>query len=210
MACIVGLLILSLSPAHHARLLTRRSILAGSTSALLFLPNLRAHARTPGSSDLREAVEQIRDASVDLRKLQGEWATYAVIDAEGRAGNIDAARRILGGVAPQRGMAAIEVAKKTPLYRIDGAFNAVRKAALDGDPDSWPAGLDLDAFNEAAERILFALQKADGDFYSVVFASKGTSQLAQIYKEARAQVDNSVNDFECILKLLQEAGAPGV
>jgi hypothetical protein len=64
---------------------------------------------------LHEAVEQIRDASVALRGLQRDWAKYAIIDAEGRAGNIDAARRILGGVAPQSGAAAIEVAKKTPL-----------------------------------------------------------------------------------------------
>ena len=35
-----------------------------------------------------------------------EWSSYAVIDSEGRAGNIDAARRILGGAAPQRGEAA--------------------------------------------------------------------------------------------------------
>ena len=43
---------------------------------------------------------QIVDASAALKKLRAEWSTYAVIDAEGRAGNIDAARKILGGVAP--------------------------------------------------------------------------------------------------------------
>ena len=59
--------------------------------------------------------------------------------------DIDAARRVLGGVAPQRGDAAIEVAKQTPLYRIDGAFAAVRKAALNTD-DGWGAALDVEEF----------------------------------------------------------------
>ena len=64
-------------------------------------------ARTPGSEDVDEALAQIKDAAVELRKLQQNWASFAVIDAEGRAGNnVDAARRILGGVAPQRGEAA--------------------------------------------------------------------------------------------------------
>jgi hypothetical protein len=86
----------------------------------------------------------------------------------------------------------------------------VRKAALDAGPDSWPASLDLDRFDEAGERILFAIQKADGDFYSVVFASKGSSQLTQIYKESKAQVDRSVEDFDRILRLLREARSPDV
>ena len=51
----------------------------------------------------------------------------------------------MGGVAPQRGEAAIEVAKVTPLYRIDGAFAAVRKAALKSD-DGWGAALDVEEF----------------------------------------------------------------
>lgn len=93
----------------------RRELLCVTASVLLGMPARSAKARTPGSSDLQEAVEQIRDAAVALKGLQQDWSKYAIIDAEGRAGNIDAARRILGGVAPQRGAAAIEVAKKTPL-----------------------------------------------------------------------------------------------
>jgi len=184
-------------------------MLGGATTAAL-LHTAPAWARTPGSSDVNEAVEQIRDASVELRRLQRDWATYAVIDAEGRAGNIDAARRILGGVAPQRGEAAIEMARRTPLYRIDGAFNAVRKAAIDASAGAWLAAIDLDVFDEACERILFSLQKTDGDFYGVVFASKGSNMLAGIYKEARVQVDRSADDFDLILRLLREAGAPGL
>ena len=60
-----------------------------------------ALARTPGSEDVGEAVQQIEDAAAALKKLRSEWSSFAVIDAEGRAGNIDAARKILGGVAPQ-------------------------------------------------------------------------------------------------------------
>jgi hypothetical protein len=187
----------------------RRAVLGGAATAAL-LHAAPAWARTPGSSDVNEAVEQIRDAAVELRRLQRDWATYAVIDAEGRAGNIDAARRILGGVAPQRGEAAIEVARRTPLYRIDGAFNAVREAAIDAGAGAWPAALDLDVFDEAGERILFSLQKTDGDFYGVVFASKGSSMLTGIYKEAKGQVDRSADDFDLILRLLREAGAPGL
>ena len=66
------------------------------------------------------------------------------------------------------------------------------------------------AFEEVAERILFQLQKADGDFYSVQFASKGTKQITGIYKEAKEQVDQGVVDFGRMLALLKEAGAPGI
>ena len=83
----------------------------GATLWQSFVP--AAAARTPGSEDVLEAIIQIKDAAAALRKLRSEWDQYAVIDGEGRAGNIDAARRILGGVAPQRGDAAIEVAKAT-------------------------------------------------------------------------------------------------
>jgi hypothetical protein len=54
-----------------------------------------------------EAIAQIKDGAAALRDLRADWESYAVINSEGRAGNIDAARRILGGVAPQRGDAAI-------------------------------------------------------------------------------------------------------
>ena len=116
----------------------------------------RVSARTPGSTDVTEAVEQIRDGSDALRGLAKEWATYACIDGEGRACNIDAARKILGGVAPQRGDAAIEVAKSTPLYRIDGAFAAVRTYALNAGDGSWGSALDVEAFVETAEDIVMA------------------------------------------------------
>lgn len=99
-----------------------------------------------------EAVVQIRDAAEALRGLQSDWKKYAVIDAEGRAGNIDAARRVLGGVAPQRGEAAIAVAKATPLYRIDGAFAAVRKAALAAD-EGWGRNIDIEEFVRRLSRV---------------------------------------------------------
>lgn len=178
-------------------------------------PRQQAWARTPGSNDLAEAVQQIRDASEDLRKLQRNWEKYAVIDKEGRSvGDATVlARRILGGVAPLAGTTAIEVAKATPLYRIDGAFNVVRKATIagwDAEVNTWVGNLDLPEFEEIAERIQFQLQKADGDFYSVQFASKGTTQISGIFKEAKAQVDQGIGDFETIIQLLKDAGAPGL
>jgi hypothetical protein len=176
-----------------------------------------AWARAPGSKNIAEAVDQIRDASEALRQLQRDWEKYALIDKEGRAVT-DAtvlARRILGGVGPMAGDGAIEMAKATPLYRIDGAFTAVRKASLDDEDDSdsssssWAANLDLELFDEIAERIVFQVQKADGDLYSVQFASKGTTQISGIYKEAKGQVDQGVVDVTTMLGLLKDAGAPG-
>ena len=191
---------------------SRRALLqlGNGCAAAWLLPAASAFARTPGSEDPVEAVEQIRDASLALKKLRNEWTTYAVIDAEGRAGNIDAARKILGGVGPQRGEAAIAVAKATPLYRVDGAFAAVRKAALDAEDGSWPAEIDVENLVELGEKIAFDLQKADNDFYGVVFASKGTAQLAKIYEEAGACVDRSIANFEEVLTILRKAKAPGV
>lgn len=172
-----------------------------------------AWARAPGSRDLSESTAQIQDAAAALKGLQQNFDDYATVDAEGRAGSTDAARRILGGIAPQSGSVAIEVAKATPLYRIDGAFKAVRFAAIDGDDDNgttkWTENLDLSRFEELVERILFALQKADGDFYSVLFASKGTKQIQGIYKEAKIQVDQCVKDLEEMIQLFKDAGAPG-
>ena len=78
---------------------SRRSLLLAAP--LLAVP-AAGLARTPGSEDVLESVEQIRDAAAALRKLRQEWARYAVINSEGRAGNIDAARRILGGAAALR------------------------------------------------------------------------------------------------------------
>eukprot|EP00527_Entomoneis_sp_CCMP2396_P002624 CAMPEP_0198139942 /NCGR_PEP_ID=MMETSP1443-20131203/3181_1 /TAXON_ID=186043 /ORGANISM="Entomoneis sp., Strain CCMP2396" /LENGTH=240 /DNA_ID=CAMNT_0043802221 /DNA_START=14 /DNA_END=736 /DNA_ORIENTATION=+ len=169
-----------------------------------------AFARAPGSKDLSEALGQIQGAVEDLRKLRDDWDSYATIDAEGRAGSTDAARRILGGIAPQAGTAAIEVAKSRPLYRIDGAFLSIRQAAINDDaPEvAWPSDLDLAQFEELAERVLFAVQKADGDFYSVLFAQKGTRQISGIFSEAKGQVNQGISDFEEVLRLLKDAGAP--
>ena len=47
-------------------------------------------------------------------------------------------------------------------------------------------------------------------FYGVVFASKGSTQLEGIYKEARQSVDKALKEFDEIIGLLQEAKAPGV
>ena len=188
-------------------------ITGGITLCSLSFINIKpVLARVPGSADITEAVQQIRDAAQDLRKLQQDWGIYATIDSEGRAGNNTAgARRILGGIAPQAGQAAIEVAKVTPLYRIDGAFSAIRKAAIDSDDvNSWGYRLDLTSFEEIAERVLFEIQKADGDFYGVSFASKGTTQINGIYTEAKAQVDRGALDLEEMIKLLKNAGAPGL
>lgn len=168
-----------------------------------------ARARTPGSTDVGEALDQIKDASDALKTLQSEWSSYACVDKEGRACNVDAARKVLGGVAPQRGDAAIEVAKRTPLYRIDGAFAAVRRYALEGDA-AWADALDVEAFVEKGEEIAFALKKADDGFYGVVFASKGSTQLDKIYAEGKQSVDLAVRDFDQILTMLREAKAPGL
>jgi hypothetical protein len=160
---------------------------------------------------VNEAVQQVKDAAVDLEKLQRDFFNYAVVDEEGRAVT-DAtvkARRILGGVAPLAGTSAIEVAKATPLYRIDGAFTVIRKACLTSDA-AWTERFDLVGFEEIAERIQFALQKADGDFYSVQFAAKGTKQINGIYREAKEQVDQGVVDFDQMLSMLKEAGTPGM
>jgi hypothetical protein len=195
----------------------RRSALVATgvlmlTTTLLSIPQI-AQARAPGSKDLSEAVQQIRDASIDLRKLERDWDQFALIDQEGRAVT-DAtvvARRVLGGVAPLAGASAIEVAKSTPLYRIDGAFNVIRKACLESESDSdWSSTLDQEAFEELAERILFQVQKADGDLYSVAFASKGTTQISGIYKEAKGQIDQGIVDLEKMIRLLSNAGAPGI
>ena len=106
--------------------------------------------------------------------------------------------------------AAIAVAKVTPLYRIDGAFAAVRKGALNAPEDSWAADLDIEAFVEAGETVVFALKKADDTFYGVVFASKGSSQLQKLYDEARASVDAGIAGFDEALRLLRSARAPAV
>ena len=145
-----------------------------------------------------------------LKSLRRDWASYALIDAEGRAGDVNPARRILGGVAPQRGQEAFDVAIATPLYRCDKAFDAVRKAALNADSGSWLTSFDIEDFVERSDDISRALKKADDAFYSVTFASKGSGQLTAIYDDAKAGVDLALREFDAILGLLAIAGAPGV
>mmetsp|Transcript_10244 Transcript_10244/g.9906 ORF Transcript_10244/g.9906 Transcript_10244/m.9906 type:complete len:229 (-) Transcript_10244:261-947(-) len=171
-----------------------------------------ASARAPGSGDVTEAIEQIRDAARDLKRLQRDFNQYATLTDEGMAGdNTAGARRILGGIAPQAGITAIETAKLTPLYRIDGAFSVVRKAAIDSeDKNSWSFQLDITTFEEVAERVLFAVQKADGDFYGVSFAAKGTTQIKGIYKEAKGSIDRGIIDLDIMIGLLKDVGAPGL
>ena len=132
----------------HPPLPDRRAALVGAAGAVL-LPR-RACARAPGSEDVGEALAQIRDAAVALKALRRDWASYALIDAEGRAGDVNPARRILGGVAPQRGQEAFDVAIATPLYRCDKAFDAVRKAALNAD-SGWLASFDIEDFVERSD-----------------------------------------------------------
>ena len=185
---------------------TRRAILFNTFAAVAAAP---ATARTPGSDNVDEAIAQIKDGSAALKRLREDWAQYACVDKEGRACNIDAARKILGGVAPQRGDAAIEVAQVTPLYRIDGAFNAVRKYALGPGEATWGGNLDIEEFCERGEDIVFALKKVDDSFYGVVFASKGSTMIENIYKEALSSVDAAIRDFDKELDMLKAAKAPG-
>jgi len=198
-------------PSIRCRCCRRREAFLGILSTTTFVAAApKAFARAPGSKDLVEAVAQIRDAARDLRKLHDDWALYSVIDDEGRAGSTDGARRVLGGIAPQAGTAAIEAAKKTPLYRIDVAFVTVRKAALEGDEQWASANLDLDRFEDLAERILYEIQKADGNFYSVLFAAKGTAMIRDIFVETRSLIKQGISDFDQMLLLLKDAGAPGL
>jgi len=194
------------------------SITQAVTMSLIFPPTTTmllpqsVSAREPGSTDLTETVGQIRDASGDLRTLEKNWSEYATINGEGRAGSTDGARRILGGIAPQAGAAAIETAAKTPLYRIDVAFVTVRKAVLsdDGGGEAWTSKLDLDKFEELADRIIYETKKADGNFYSVLFAQKGTKMINDIFDETRNLVRQGILDLDEMATLLDNAGAPGL
>jgi len=168
-----------------------------------------AFARAPGSNNLNDAVQQIRDAAEALQTLDANFDQYATIDAEGRAGDTNQARRILGGIAPQAGAAAIQVAQTTPLYRIDTALGVIRKASIEDEDDStWPSQLDLATFEELVDRLTYSLQKADGDFYSVLFAAKGTTMIRAIFDEARGLIRQSIRDTNAIIQLLDAAGAP--
>lgn len=179
--------------------------------AILSSSQQPAFARAPGSKDVLASIEQIQEAAKDLRRLETNFESdYAMIDAEGRAQSTDGARRILGGIAPQAGSAAIDAAKNTPLYRIDVAFVTVRKTVLDGSDNEWTQDLDLDRFEELADRIVYNVQKADGNFYSVLFAMKGTSMIQDIFKETKKLVQQGIVDLEEMIQLLKTAGAPGL
>ena len=118
---------------------SRREVLGVAPPSLLFfLQSSPAVARAPGSVDLSASVSQIHDASATLKNLRANWKVkgtlttivfsyrlflfsyylylmakdYTFIDAEGRAGDIDSARRILGGISPQNQPAA------SPLYKV--------------------------------------------------------------------------------------------
>lgn len=184
-----------------------RRVVSAAALATLVCPTA-SRARTPGSTDVDEAIAQVKDARAALRELSKDWDTYACINDEGMACNIDAARRVLGGVAPQRGDAAIAVAKQTPLYRIDGAFSSIRKYALDAEAGSWGANLDIESFVNTAEEITFAIKKADDSFYGVVFTMKGSTMISNSYKEAKNSVDRALRDFDTLLELLVDAKAP--
>ena len=217
---------------------TRRSLLLSSTTtaattiaAMLFVPtttdspvinninnnNFVAYARTPGSNDVVASLAQIKDASVSLKNLllENNWSDVASIDEEGRARSTDVARRVLGGIAPQAGTVAIDVAQNTPLYRIDVAFISIRKAVLlseendDGSNGSnWTSKVDLETFEELADRIVYSINKADGNFYSVLFAMKGTTMINDIFKETKQLLQQTIVDFDTMISLLQDAGAP--
>jgi hypothetical protein len=180
---------------------------ASTIASLLVVPS-SSLARAPGSKDISASVEQIQDAAQDLRKLERDWGQYAIIDAEGRAGSTDGARRVLGGIAPQAGSAAIVAAKSTPLYRIDVAFITVRKAVLE-DSEEWTTTFDLERFEELADRLVYEIQKADGNFYGVLFAAKGTKMINDIFVETKNLVQQGIIDLEEMTSMLKEAGAPG-
>ena len=84
----------------------------------------------------------------------------------------------------------------------------MRSAAL-ADDEGWGAKLDVEKFNDRGEAITFALKKADDSFYGVVFASKGSSMLEKIYKEANDAVKSSLEDFETVKKLLLQLHTVG-
>lgn len=190
----------------------RQLIIATGIATTLLFPASPSLARAPGSKDIVASIQQIQDAADSLRHLVNDdkWSQYTVIDTEGRAGSTDGARRILGGIAPMAGSAAINAAKNTPLYRIDVAFVTVRKAILEDNADEkWTAAMDLDRFEELADRIIYNTQKADGNFYSVLFAQKGTKMINDIFIETKTLVKQAIMDFDEMIKLLENASAPG-
>jgi hypothetical protein len=206
-----------------ATLFSRRSVLSSLVVAAVTLDvlptthvsssltgRLVAHARAPGSTDVRASVQQVLDARSQLKSsLLDHWSDYASIDDEGRARSTDDARRVLGGITPQAGSAAIDAAQNTPLYRLDVAFVSIRKAVLDGDDGTWTDHVDLDRFEELADRITYAVSKADGNFYSVLFAMKGTTMIKDIFVETKTLIQQTIVDLDAMIALLRDAGAPG-
>ena len=191
--------------------------LAYLSPLLLLLRPRPVYGRVPGATDVCSALEQITDGAASLRYLLQDdiWSQYTRIDGEGRAGATDGARRLLGGIAPQSGTAAIAAATKTPLYRIDVAFVRVRKTVLDRvsatttttatAAASWEDTFDLDRFEELADRIVYNVSKCDGNFYSVLFAMKGGKMIEDIFQETKTLVTQSIGDMDEMLLLLQDA-----
>ena len=160
---------------------------------------LPGYARAPGSTDVEASLKQIKDAQEALLELRKNWASYTVIDSEGRAGDVDAARRILGGVNPQN------LPNPSPLYKIGGAFRAVQTAAIEADDGSYLSRLKVEEFAEAGERIEDSIRKADYQFYGCAFAPGGSKQIQQLYDLAGEFTDRSLADFKLISSLLSEA-----
>jgi hypothetical protein len=185
---------------HHHRLSRRRFALASAATALASLPwrPLPAFARAPGSRDVEASLAQLQEASAALLTLRREWADYTVIDKEGRAGDVDRARRILGGVNPQN------LPNPSPLYKLDGAFRAVQDAAIDGAFQPL-SELEVEEFAEVGERIVDAVRKADYQFYGCAFAPGGTKQIQGLYDQAGEFVDRAIDDFASISKLLADS-----
>ena len=182
---------------------TRRSFFAKVSSCIISSTVLSrvgpSQAREPGSRDVTASLQQIKDAEQTLLQLRRNWDEYAVIDSEGRAGDVDRARRILGGVNPQN------LPNPSPLYKIDGAFRVVQNAAIEAESDSTLGRLQVEDFSEAAERLVDDLRKADYQFYGSAFAPGGTRQIRQLYDQAAEFCDRASVEFQVIERLLSEA-----
>lgn len=182
--------------------LPRRSFLLTPIALQFIIPPAFVSARMPGANDVESSLSQIKEGFVTLKQLQKDWNEYTTIDKEGRAGDVDRARRILGGVSKQNEPST------SPLYKLEGAFAAIRKASLAADEDSKDAlerqlaAMDVEEFVEATEIIAYNLQKADYQFYSCAFAPGGTRQVQELYDSSRVFVDRSVIEYAKVLSLL--------
>ena len=70
--------------------------------------------------------------------------------------------------------------------------------------------MDVEKFEDLAEKIVSGLQKADGHFYGVLFVQKGTRRIEAIFTESKMLVKQGVVDLDELIGLLKDAGAPGV